>query len=56
METKSPTNTKDYQSIKKAQMTFENGRSGEDGMEYDIVLKVFDFLQKREFAVDGEGK
>lgn len=54
METKKAKNSERYEGHNQSPMVFENIDSGEDGLIYEIVLKVFDFLEKQETNITRE--
>jgi hypothetical protein len=54
METKKAMDPERYEGLNQSPMVFENTGSGEDGLIYEIILRVFDFLEKNEPTITRE--
>lgn len=54
METKKTKNSERYEGHNQSPMVFENIGSGKDGLIYEIVLRVFEFLEKQETNITRE--
>jgi hypothetical protein len=54
METKKAKNPERYEGYNQSPMVFENIGSGKDGLIYEIILRVFDFLEKDKPSITRE--